>query len=191
MHGAGAEETQVTGQRRAPQNSFWNPPAHAAIKINANGAYNLATGEASIESARDHEGNPHIMVWRMIKNCRDAEEIEAIACLEGLHLAQHWPNNVLVELELDCANVVTKVNNNSRDRSVISAIICDIKKGMMTRGACLLRKIWREQNRTAHNLAQFALKSSTSRVSYFFVPFCILDLVYNDRYRCGHPDDVP
>jgi hypothetical protein len=68
------------------------------------------------------------MAWRMIKNCRDAEEIEAIACLEGLHLAQHWPNNVLVELELDCANVVTKVNNNSRDRSVISAIICDIRR---------------------------------------------------------------
>jgi hypothetical protein len=83
------------------------------------------------------------------------------------------PNNVLVDLESDCANLVTKVNNNSRDQSVISAIICDIKEGMTTRGACLLRKIWREQNRTAHNLAQFALKSRSSQISYSFVHYVV------------------
>jgi hypothetical protein len=44
-------------------NSFWHPPATDAIKINVDGAYNPRTGEASIGAiARDHEGQPHIMV---------------------------------------------------------------------------------------------------------------------------------
>jgi hypothetical protein len=85
-----------------------------------------------------------------------------------------------MEIESACANVMAKVYNSSCDHSVTAPIIGDIKDGMMMRGACLLRKAWREQNMAAHNLAQFALKLGASRISYFIVPLCIQDLVYAD-----------
>jgi hypothetical protein len=35
--------------------------------VNVDGAYNLTTGEAAIEIiARDHEGQPHIVAWRVV-----------------------------------------------------------------------------------------------------------------------------
>jgi ribonuclease HI len=113
------------------------------------GAFNPVTGQAAIGAVvRDHEGNPKVMLWRKVSHCRDAEEVEAVACLEDFHLAQHLPTNVRIEIELDCVNVVAKVNSSSRDRSVYAAVICDIKEGMARHGACLLRKIWREQMRS-------------------------------------------
>jgi hypothetical protein len=149
--------------RMGEQNSFWLPPARAGIKINV-GVFNMATGEASIGiMARDHLGNPQVMVWRLITNCRDAETAEAIACRKGVQLASHWPNDVMIELESDCANLVSKVQSINTDRSVLSPIINDIKGGMLSRGACTLRKIWREQNGITHNLAKFALKSLSSQ----------------------------
>jgi hypothetical protein len=54
------------------------------MKINVDGAFNPMTGEALVELiARDHGGNPQIMVWRLISNYRDTEEYEAMACLGG------------------------------------------------------------------------------------------------------------
>jgi hypothetical protein len=94
-----------------------------------------------------------------MSNCRDAETIEAIACREGLQLAAHWQNDVNIEFESDCATLVTKLLSACPDRSVISPIINDIKQGLMSRGACTLRKVWREQNGITHNLAKFALKT--------------------------------
>jgi hypothetical protein len=70
------------------------------------------------------------------------------------------------------------------DRSVISAVTMDIKEILARRSSSLVWKIWREQNRIAHNLANYALKSRTSKVSFSFVLLCIQDLVLNDRYWC-------
>jgi hypothetical protein len=51
----------------------WSPPPQAAIKINVDGAFNQATGEAALGViVRDHEGQPHVMVWRLLHHCRDA-----------------------------------------------------------------------------------------------------------------------
>jgi hypothetical protein len=103
-------------------NNCWNRPARATIKINVDGAFNPATGQAAIGAvARDYEGYPKIMYWRPVSHCRDAEEVEALACLEGLHLAQHWPNNVRIEIESDCTNLVAKVRSSSKDRSMYIA----------------------------------------------------------------------
>jgi hypothetical protein len=42
----------------------------------------------------DNDGNPQVMAWRLISNCRDAEEAEALACLEGVKLLHHWLSHV-------------------------------------------------------------------------------------------------
>jgi ribonuclease HI len=172
-------------------NSCWNPPAWATIKINVDGAFNPVTGQAAIGAvARDYEGNSKIMLCRPVVHCRDAEEVEALACLEGLHLAQHWPNDMQIEIESDCTNLVEKVLSSSKDRSVYAVVIGDIKAGMALCDACLLRKIWREQNGIAHNLAKFAFKTHSMHLLFDFVPLCIQDLMLNDRYHCRYPVDV-
>ena len=79
------------------------------IKVNVDGAFNPRTGAAAVGViARDHEGNPHIMAWRMLFHCRDAEEAEALACLEGIKLAERWPMSIKVTVETDCASIVEK-----------------------------------------------------------------------------------
>jgi hypothetical protein len=107
-----------------------------------------------------------------------------LAFLKGIRLAEHWPGHTHVELEFDCANLVDKVESMGMDCSVISALIMDIKEVMAKRALCTVWKIRREQNQIAHNLAKFALKSRSSQVSFSFVPLCIQDLVFNDRFRC-------
>jgi hypothetical protein len=91
--GAGhSARTRCTSMRPAQGSpgSLWDPPTHAAIKLNVDGAFNSVTGEAAVGLiARDHGGNPHVMSWRLISNCRDAEEAEALACLEGVKLLHH------------------------------------------------------------------------------------------------------
>jgi hypothetical protein len=105
----------------------------------------------------------------MLSRCQDAEETEALACLEGILFAGHWPPDVQVELA---------------DRSVIAAIIHDIKEAMGRRQQCSMKKICRHQNQIAHNLAQYGIKSRSSKVSFSSVPFCIQDLICNERHSC-------
>jgi ribonuclease HI len=167
--------------------SCWHPPDHATIKVKTDVAFNQTTGVAAIGIiARDHEGQPQFMAWRVIGRCRDVEEAEALALLEGMQMAELWPDSTHVEFETDCADLVRKVEGKGRDCSMISALILDIQEIMAKRVSCKVRKIWREQNMIVHNLAQFPSKPRTSQVvSFSFVPLCIQDLVLNDRSAVG------
>jgi hypothetical protein len=80
--------------------------------------------------------------------------------------------------------VVEKVNSQSADGSVIAAIIYDIKEAI-----CSVKKIHRQQNQIVHNLAQYAIKSCSSKVSFSSVPFCIQDLICNERQLCWNLAD--
>jgi ribonuclease HI len=100
-------------------NKFWNPPGSGSIKINVDGAYRAITGEAAVGLiAHDSVGQPHIMAWRLLFHCADAE---ATTILEGLHFADRWPNSVKVIIETDCSNLITKVMADGKDRSTTSA----------------------------------------------------------------------
>jgi hypothetical protein len=85
--------------------------------------------------------------------------------------------------------VVEKVNSQSADGSVIAAIIYDIKEAMGRPQQCSVKKIHRQQNQIVHNLAQYAIKSCSSKVSFSSVPFCIQDLICNERQLCWNLAD--
>jgi hypothetical protein len=58
------------------------------IKVNVDGAFNPTAGMATVDVvACYNEGNPKLLAWRMLSRCRDAEETEALACLEGILFA--------------------------------------------------------------------------------------------------------
>jgi ribonuclease HI len=188
-----AQEAKTEGGRdssiRQPcsQVKYWTPPASDSIKVNVDGAFNPMSGAAAVGViARDNAGNPYIMAWRLLFNCRDAEEAEALAVLEGIRFAERWPANTSIVVESDCSNLVGR----EIDRSVLSGVISDIQTAMSRFNSCLLQKVGREQNKAAHNLAQMALKTISSKASFSFVPPCIQDLVFDDRLRCRNPGHV-
>jgi hypothetical protein len=74
-----------------------------------------------------------------------------------------------VDFESDCAELIRKVECKGRDCSTISALITDVQEIMAKRVSCTVQKIWREQNKIGHSLAQFVSKSRTSQVSFSFV----------------------
>jgi hypothetical protein len=163
----------------------WIPPARNAIKINVDRAFLPRSGQAAVGViARDHEGNPLVMAWRLLFHCRDAK---ALALLEGLCFAGRWPCDTPLEFESDCSNLVAKVSSSGVDRSESAALIADIKVAIRNRRSCVVVKVGRDQNDAAHKLAHHALLSRSSKSSFSFVPECIQDLVLNDRIRCQNP----
>jgi hypothetical protein len=60
----------------------WTVPPPGSLKINIDGAYFAISGKAVLGVIiRDHEGNPMLTAWRLLFNCRDAEEAETLTVL--------------------------------------------------------------------------------------------------------------
>jgi hypothetical protein len=66
----------------------WQPPPPGPTKVNVDAAFFPDTGEAAIGVvARDHLGAIVMAASKVIDICKDVEEVEACAILEGLKLA--------------------------------------------------------------------------------------------------------
>jgi ribonuclease HI len=90
----------IGGRQWERQEAYWYPPDQEVIKINVDGAFNPVTGDAAVGViTRDSDGQPHIMAWRVVCRCRNAEEAEALALPEGAKLAEHWSANSHVEFK--------------------------------------------------------------------------------------------
>jgi ribonuclease HI len=102
-------------------------PPLGSLKINIDGVCFATSGKAALGAIIcDHEGNLVLIAWRLLFNCRDAEEAEMLACLDGIRLANRWPDCAVV-LESDCAALVTKLNSSLQDCSIVAGLISDIK----------------------------------------------------------------
>ncbi|GJN01752.1 hypothetical protein PR202_ga19043 [Eleusine coracana subsp. coracana] len=105
----------------------WVPPAVGVLKINVDGAFDHESGAAGVGVIiRDDQGQPLLTANRVLLHCRNAEEAEAAACLEGVRQAERWPDCPLI-LESDCATAIEKIKQDGRDRSPISFLIHDFK----------------------------------------------------------------
>jgi len=102
-------------------------------------------------------------------HCRDAEEAKARACLEGVHLANRWPDIPMI-LESDCQSVVTQLQAKIHDCSVLWQVIEEARDvgGQLRRMDTV--KISRDQNKLAHELVQFAIRFRKCQ-SFFFACF--------------------
>jgi hypothetical protein len=127
----------------------WVPPTGDVLKINVDGAFIQASGEAAASVIiRDGNGHHMLSAWKYLKHCRDAEEAEALACLEGIRAAQRWGDRQFV-LETDCAAVYGKLQAMDEDRSVIGPIIRDTIQATLLLPRVNYLKIGREQNQVA------------------------------------------
>ncbi|RCV42220.1 hypothetical protein SETIT_9G199100v2 [Setaria italica] len=166
--------------RRLGSDSKWTPPIGQAIKFNVDGAFIKETGKAAVGViVRYGEGHPLLTDWRWLRQCRDAEEAEALACLEGIRMASRWPDRAVI-LESDCSTVIGKLRVEGLERSLVAPIILDIRGDASHLQGVSFVKIRREQNRVTHELAHLAIRTSECRVSFADVPECThQSLVYS------------
>ena len=65
---------------------------------------------------RDSSGSVLLTAWKFISDAGSAEEVEALACKEGLTLAAEWTASPSI-LESDCANIIKYLHQPERQRS--------------------------------------------------------------------------
>src|SRR5438128_1553841 len=131
----------------------WILPDGSSLKINVDAAYLTETGAAALGVIiRDREGKAMLVTWRRLFYCRNADEAEASACLEGIRLAGRWQDRPMI-LESDCTAVVTYIQAGSAACSVVAPVIHEaVEECWLLR----VQKIGREQNKVAHVLAHLA-----------------------------------
>nr|CAB3502844.1 unnamed protein product [Digitaria exilis] len=111
---------------------------------------------------------------------RDVEEAEAAACLDGVRLVGRWPEKKVVLIRDGLCGTVWEL-----DRSMVVSLVHAIREEGSRLIDLLVVKCRREQNKVTHELAQLAIRSNHSRVSFSFVPGCIQDLVLSERSVMG------
>jgi ribonuclease HI len=96
--------------------------------INADGAFDEESEQGGIGVAiRDHYGKVIFTAWKFIQREWSAEEIEALACMEGLMLAAEWcPKNM--ELVTYYSSVEAMLTSKKDNRSVLKFIIDEVIK---------------------------------------------------------------
>lgn len=95
----------------------WKPPPPGWVKLNVDGAFSAEHGIGTIGIIiRDSEGKAILSSWRFVRRRAEVEEVELLACCEGLKLAAEWVP-LPVELESDCATVIARLKSKGEDRS--------------------------------------------------------------------------
>ncbi|CAN6163831.1 unnamed protein product [Urochloa humidicola] len=160
----------------------WFPPDLGWLKVNVDGSFVEATGQASAGMViRNAVGKVFLSSWRILFHCTAAEDAELMACKEGLTLARNWFQGPLV-LETDSTSCIALLKNAERDRSRLAAVVQDSKELMKELGQVKISKGTRDQNKIAHELAQHARRANSSAVWFAGIPSCIEHLLLD---RCN------
>jgi hypothetical protein len=140
------------------------------------GLYIPNSGKAALGVIiRDHNGLVQLAAWRVLTNCRDAEEAEAAACWEGIVFAARWPNVPMV-METDCAVLADKLKTGVQERSVAWALVRDAWVDKEELCSLDVIKISRYKNNVAHELAHYAIRTGLSQVFFSAFPEFVLTL---------------
>ena len=110
-----------------------------------------------------------ICAWKAIFDGMNAEEVEALACLEGVRLATEWTQSKTI-IESDCSLVIQAACRPGVDKSRLPFIVNDIKHVSRMLTEVRFQFVRREQNEIVHELAQLAKRMSHSAVWHVQVP---------------------
>jgi len=166
--------------RQAPAKCSWKAPEIGWIKINVDGAFSEASGEAGIGVIiRNHLGQVILSAGKYIDGGGSAEQVEALECREGLTLAADWsPSPAIVES--DCATVIKYLTSPESQRSPSTFFIQEALEEAGKLPAVKFRHESRVQNGVAHELAHMAKRLRHSAVWRERVPDCVEQLYAQD-----------
>ncbi|GJN36439.1 hypothetical protein PR202_gb25343 [Eleusine coracana subsp. coracana] len=109
--------------------------------------------------------------WRSLFDASSVEEVEALACKEGLRLAVEWIRDRVI-LETDYATFARAIRQKET-RSSLCFILEDIRECISELPDVVIRTVKRECNCAAHELAQLAKRIVHTAVWHAQVLRCI------------------
>ena len=122
-------------------------------KADVDGSFVPGSEEGGIRVViRDDKGEVLLTAWSYISKGSDAEEIEALACREGLKLAVEWCKQRLI-LESDCRSLVETMKKWERNRSQLGFILEEVLELADQLPEWKIAHTRRERNGVAYELA--------------------------------------
>jgi ribonuclease HI len=152
----------------------WIPPPTGVLKINVDAAVSKNTGRGAVAAiARDHEGMFMGASAPVFPGNTDAETLEALACREGLALAQDIYAR-RIRLASDCAGVIRSLQQGTKGAYAhIVQEILETKQDFEEVGFCHEKRC---SNTEAHSLARSSVLPEQGRQVWLVSPpegFCI------------------
>ena len=171
------------GVRKVRVQERWKPPDEGWIKINVDGAFDNNTCQGGLGIIiRDHLGKVLLSAWFYLSSGRDAEEMEALACKEGLCLAAEWCNQPAM-LSTDSSSVAGVLKARNVEHSHLKFILEEAVEAGDKLPSWDVSHSRRESNGAAHELAQLAKRTKHSAVWRFASPVCVEQIIARD---CNH-----
>ncbi|XP_039008464.1 uncharacterized protein LOC120136527 [Hibiscus syriacus] len=162
----------------------WSKSAQGFIKINVNGAFSQESYKAVMGVvARDSNGMVHGGMAKQIDPPNTTESTKAFAFTQGIRLAiENGWNNVLIKG--DAISVVNRLSNRllnkTQDVSTIRLLLNEARSLLDDSPSFKVHYVYREANRVAHRLAQWALSNHNPIWFFLDEPECIKQLVIVD-----------
>ncbi|CAM0946090.1 unnamed protein product [Alopecurus aequalis] len=177
MNNLGTYPTIVASCSKDPH---WKPPDQGWHSLCIDASFLKSTNSGSWGAViRDHLGQVASSAWGVIKDCVSAETAESLACLEGIkHALLNVETGVVIES--DCLSLVTKISSPAKDRSNTASVVCDIQRLLYQLKDYKIRKIDREDNKAAHELAKFSRLEASGGVLQGTAPSCVLEMALRD-----------
>ncbi|XBI39831.1 hypothetical protein VPH35_124520 [Triticum aestivum] len=161
-------QSTLRPQKEAKEERAWSAPRPGFVKLNTDGSYVMASGASGGGMIlRDDRGEIIFSTCRELRTCDNALGAELAACKEGLELALHR-TELMIVVELDCAEAVTMITRRMEDRSVFCGLVQEIKE--LVAGAdreVSFISCSRTQNKCSHELASYGRK--TPRTAVWFL----------------------
>jgi hypothetical protein len=120
-----------------------------------------------------------LLAWRVLDNVAIVEEVEALACMEGMRLATDWLRQPTM-VESDCLGLIKEIRSGEDSRASWVGSIAEIKALSQLLLECSFRHVRRDANQVAHELARLAMRRKQSRVKCFSFPPEISRVVQKD-----------
>jgi ribonuclease HI len=142
----------------------WSKPRVGWGKLNVDGAW-MAEGRSGGTGMvlRNDVGGIIFTVSRFLQDCDSPLEAELQACNEGLALSLELSDRPIV-LKSDCLEAVSMINDPSRNRSQVAALVNETKRLCTVGRECIVSHISRELNSVSHTLARFGHAYKHTRV---------------------------
>jgi ribonuclease HI len=171
-----AESLCLNHAQKCRQEAKWEAPPQDFLKVNVDGAFDGASGIGGIGVViRDSSGLVQLTAWRFISQS-SAEEMEALACKEGMDLAAKWCRQNII-LETDCSTVASMLSVGSGMRSCLKFTIDEAIEAGSKLPQWKIIHMRRESNSVSHELAQLAKRTKDSAVWRFAAPVCVEQII--------------
>jgi ribonuclease HI len=165
--------------------SKWECPPSGRLKINVDGAYR-ADGEVGGIGMVVRDGGENCLVAFAchIPYAASAIQMEVEACRAGLFIAiqQGWDE---LELESDCALLISALIVSSVDRSEFGRIVDDCKCYLDRFNSFQVRHIYREANGVVHCLGHIASLSNIDKLWLDETSSITENVLFEDSFNCA------